>query len=195
MTRERRRELAREYRKAAIGATKPARRRAWLKFLAALWKEDNDPMIFGALRTLPRKRGALLDWDLLNKKIDPAGYLRAIRNVCGNSYVRGLNRYGIANIDMSSPRYRSLLRNQLLRQLQGFDGVDPSDKTAVCTAMARTWHRWVREIHSEYGLPSPRVLRRALREESDAEVAVMDSNDFDIPMTPEQEREWEKFLR
>ena len=192
ITQKRKAELTQQYRRAVKGATKDETRHEWLVYLASLWKEDGDTTIFMDIRARARTNGAQVDIQFLRGMITPRQFFRQIRVRCADIYAADLTTYGLANIDQTTPAYRMLTREIALEVLEAFESVDINDPTAVCVAMASTWHRWVAQLHEAYGLPSPRELRgQKMHEESDAETAVLDSDDFQTKMTPEKRRVWE----
>ncbi len=191
-TQKRKSELAQEYRRAVKGSTKDETRHEWLVYLASLWKEDGDTTIFMDIRAPARTNGAQVDLRFMQGKITPRQFFLRLRAECADVYATDLTTYGLASIDQTAPAYRALTREAALEVLEAFEDVDANDPTAVCVAMATTWHRLVAKVHEAYGLPSPRELRgQKMHEESDTETAVLDSDDFQTKMTPGKRRGWE----
>ncbi len=191
-TQKRKSELAQEYRRAVKGSTKDETRHEWLVYLAALWKEDGDTRVFMDIRARARTNGAQVDIQFMRGNITPRMFFLRLRLECADVYATDLTTYGLASIDQATPAYQTLTREAALEVLEAFESVDINDPTAVCVAMASTWHRLVAQIHELYGLPSPRELRgEKMHEESDAETAVLDSDDFQTKMTPGKRRGWE----
>lgn len=191
MTPERRRELKQAYRQAVRNADQRETENQWAIFLAAHWLEDGDLRIFADLRRRPRMNGARLDQELMAGTKTPRQVFHQIRDRCADRYALALNRYGIASIDITDATYRQMTRRMGLEVLQAFQGVDPADATAVCVAMAKTWHQFVRRLHAQHGLPTVRAMKRAMAAESDAEEGVVESDDFQTTLTPAEEAAWE----
>ncbi len=191
MTAKRQEELKRIYRKAVRNADQRETEHQWALYLAALWLEDGDLRIFADLRRRPRMNGARLDQELMAGTKPPRQVFNQIRERCADRYALALNRYGLATIDIAAPIYRRMTRRMGLEVLQAFQGVDAADKPAVCVAMAKTWHQFVRRLHAQHGLPTVRAMKRAMVNESDAEKGVVESDDFQTKMTRAEEAAWE----
>ena len=123
---------------------------------------------------------------MLNSRIDRRLYAKRLRKYCIDVYAKELTRYQLADIDTESLIWTRLARRMIIECVKEFDGVDPEDKDAVCTGMARTWNRFVQVVHRVYALPTVKEMRKHVREESDVEKVVMDSNDFETRMTPRE---------
>ena len=171
------------------------RKRADLRELAELYKSEGDLRVFAALRKRPRRDGAKLDLMLLAREITPRDFFRRLRKECADEYALGLNNSGVVRVDIRSQEHKRMTRGLALLVLQAFKNVDPDDKSAVCVAMARTWHRFVKIIHRRYGLPTVQQLRAVTKPESIAEELVLESNYFEIPMTAEEKADWEQKVR
>lgn len=188
---ERLRELRKTYSRAVRYASQRETMEAWLRYLAALYKEAGDLRFFSIIRVRPRSNGARLDEQLLRGEITPRQHFRGIRYRCADLYAKELNFYGVASIDITDQDYQDMTKNLAIEVLQALKGVDPDDKTEFCTAMAKTWNKLVRVLHGRYGLPDVQTLRAKVSPDSEAEEAVLDRNVFDTPMTPRERREWE----
>ncbi len=192
ITRERKSELTQQYTRAVKGSTKDETRHEWLIYLASLWKEDGDTRVFMDIRAPARTNGAEVDLQFMRGMITPRQFFLRLRAECADVYAADLTTYGLATIDQTTPAYQTLTREAALEVLEAFEGVDINNPTAVCLAMATTWHRLVAQLHELYGLPSPRELRgEKMHEESDAETAVLEIDDFQTKMTPGKRRGWE----
>ena len=194
MTPERRRELRKIYSRAVRRATQQETIVAWLEYLTAFYKEDGDLRIFSIIRTRARNNGGRLDEQLLRGEIEPREHFHKIRVRCADRYALDLNRCGLADIDITVAAYKRMTKNLAIEVLQALKGVNPDDKTAFCTAMAKTWNQLVRKLHNRYGLPSVQDLRAKVPPDSDAEEAVLDSGDFDTPMTQQERDDWEALV-
>jgi len=194
MTFERRRELRRKYRRAIKGANQQETQHQWLILLAAFYHEDDDYRFFMDIRSRFRSNGASLDDEYLRGNITARQLVRRLKTRVAEAYALALNRYGVAEIDVETPKFRAIIRKLGPEILQAFEGVDPDDSTLFCLAMAKTWHRAVQLIHDAYGLPPIRRLRRKLNEESDAETTILDGDDFETTMTPRQRTDWEAVI-
>lgn len=184
ISRQRKRELDERYAKAIRGADRETTRHEWNKYLADLYKEDGDLQIFISLRRGPRINGARVDNMLMVGEIDRREAFVLIREKCADLYVKKLNQYGLADIDLGSGVYRSITREMALQVIHAFKGIDPTDKTVVCTNMAKTWHQFVKLLHNAYGLPSVRLIQGRTSPESDAEDSVLIADEFETKMTP-----------
>lgn len=191
MTPERRRELKQIYRQAIRNATPQETRRHWRLYLKALYLENDDYRIFAELRARARWNGAGIDRALLAGTLTPRQAFRQIRRDCADVYAEALNRFDLATIDIEGAAYLQLTREMALQVLQAFRDVDVQDDSAVCHAMAKTWHQFARALHAQHGLPSPRTMRRDTPSDSDAEEVVVESDDFETTMTPEERAAWE----
>jgi len=192
VTPERKAELDRIYARQVANATAPDEiERAWMRYLLALWEEDGDLQIFLELRERPRMNGAKLDRQLMSGEKTRREVFHRIRERCADRYAFSLNRYGIAEIDITSETYRAITHDLGIQVLRAFRDVDQNDNTAVCRAMAKTWNHFVRRLHAQYGLPTVQAMRAKLPGGSDAEDSVLDSGDFETQMTPEERAELE----
>ncbi len=183
LTPERRRELRLIYKRAVRGTDQAETNRHWFKYLTALWKEDGDMYVFRELREVPRTNGADVDRQLMSGEITKRQAFNQIRVRCIDSYASRLKRFGIAEIDMASRPYLEIRREMGIQVVRAFEGIDPTDKTAVCTAMAKTWNNLVELLHAQYGLPTVKEMQVKLPATSDAEKLVLDSEDFETRMT------------
>lgn len=183
MTPRRKRELDAEYKRAVMNATQEETNRAWFRYLVAFWKEDGDPRIFIALRQQPRSNGSRADYQLMDGTKTPREAIANLTTYCVNLYASLLNEYDLATIDITSPEHLEMIHTLGPEVIKAFRGVDPTDKTVVCTAMAMTWHRFVTLIHAQHGFPLPSALRGAALSESDAEEEVLERDDFETRMT------------
>jgi hypothetical protein len=194
LTPERRRQLKREYSRAVRNASAHDTQEAWLRYLAALYLEGNDYQFFIDIRAKVRANGARADSQYLDGEITARRLVRRLKEHCAERYAIDLTRFGVANIDIESPEFRTIIRKLGAEVLQTFKSVDPTSDTDTCLAMARTWHRLVQLVHSQYGLPSVRRLRKRLHSESDAETAILDSDDFETQMTDQERADWEAVI-
>jgi len=191
MTPERKAELAKRYRQAVLNADADATQDAWMRYLAALWEEDGDLQIFLELREVPRDNGARIDRQLLARKLTKRQVFGEIREHCADVYASSLNRYKIAEIDIASETYLGITKDLALEVLKAFESVNGRDEFAVCSAMARTWHRFVERLHAQYGLPTVQVMRGKLKPRSEAEKTLLDGGDFETRMTPQERADLE----
>ena len=192
MTPERSRQLKRIYRRAIVNANAKETREAWMRYLAALYKEDGNLTLFFEIRGPARDAGATLDEAFLRGEITARQLFHQIRVRCADRYANELTACGVADIDIESDTYKTLTRRAGIEVLQAFDGTDAKDKTAVCVAMAMTWNRLVQLLHREYGLPTVRALRSRIKPASDAEETVLDGDDFETKMTRAERTRWEE---
>ncbi len=105
--------------------------------------------------------------------------------------MQALNRHGLTNIDLESPAYKAFKRELAFEVIQVFTGVRADDKTGVCVAQAKVWHRFVELIHGANGLPSPAQMVGRLRWDSDAEESVLNNGVFKVDLTHTQRKDWE----
>ena len=188
MNARRKRELDRRYQADVLGVSQEEATHLFTKYLRILHAELDERgrsnfHIFLVVRKQSRDNGYRAADDLLNSRIDRRLYAKRLRKYCIDVYAKELNRFGLTDIDTDSAAWTDLARRMIIECVKEFDGVDPEDKDAVCIGMARTWNRFVQVVHREYNLPTVKEMRKHVREESDVEKVVMDSNDFETRMT------------
>ncbi len=196
---ERKRELDESYERDVKGKTEEQRRELWLKYLRDLFVEDDDLRIFLDARNIARLNGFTLATKYLEReRIAPESFVRefffGIQSVCVDVYVGQLNRAGVVVIDTSEERFLTLRHEIAFEVLQVHDSVDSDDKTEVCVAMAKVWHRFVELLHAAYRLPTVEQLKPWVRYESEAEQTALDLDDYETPITPRQRLRWERLI-
>ena len=194
ITPERKKQLNELYAQRVANATPAETQEEWFKHLVLLWQEGRNPKIFMDIRSRGRGNGLRLANAFLQGSKTVREFFNQIQEFCQDAYASDLNRYGIVGIDRTSGEYRAIREQVGFEVLQAFRDVDPDDKTAVCLAMANNWHQWIRLLHQLYGLPDPRVMRRELSEDSDAEETVLDAGSFETRMTARERAEWEALV-
>ncbi|KKM28193.1 hypothetical protein LCGC14_1567110 [marine sediment metagenome] len=187
----RKRELDERYRAAVLGTSQEEATHLFKKYMKTFHVELDERgrtnfHIFLAVRKRSRDSGARAADDLLNRRIDRRLYARRLRRFCIDVYAEELARYELADIDIESTEWNDLARRMIIECVKEFEGVDSTDKSVVCVAMARTWHRFVQVVHRRYNLPAVSEMRKHVKEESDEEKVVIDSNDFETRMTPRE---------
>ena len=188
MNAARKRELDEQYQIAVLGSSQEEATHLYRKYLKTLHDEkdvrDRESFhIFLSVRKHSRDNGYRAADDLLNGRIDRRLYARRVKKYCADVYAKDLTRYGLADIDIESEDWVKLVQRMVIECVKEFEGIDPNDKSVVCIAMARTWHRFVQVVHLKYDLPSVLEMRKHVRETSKDEKTVMDSNDFETRMT------------
>lgn len=192
ITPERKKELDLRYAKQVSNATTNQEVvDAWMRYLVILWREDGNYEIFRELSEIPRDNGARIDRELLAGEKTRRQAFHAMRALCCDIYAASLNRYGLAEIDITSDVYRVITKDLVIQVLRAFRDVDPTSKTEVCTAMAKTWHRYVQRLHAQYGLPSPEEMSPHFPARSPAEKDVLADGDFETRMTLKERADFE----
>jgi hypothetical protein len=190
MTPKRREELASSYAAAIEGKSQDDTQHEWLKYLASLCEEDNDHQVFLALRTKARNAAGKVVTKYLANLIGDKALYRQIREKGQDQYARDLNKYGLANIDLSSDEYQDFTADMALEVLQACKKWRATEKD-ICDVRSRVWHRFVERLHKLYGLPSVAAMRETIGWSSVEEKEVIDSNDFETKMTASERAEWE----
>ena len=183
-------ELRQRYRAAIKGKSRPERNNEWLVYMAARFKEGGNHLIFLDLRQRSRSRGMVLLRQIARGGITPRQYFERTQTQCTDPYASKINRFGLAAIDVDSPKYRALSEAAVIEALQASKGIDPSDKPLFCRVAAKVWYRFVETLHREYGLPAVAVIRRRVPEESKAEQLTLRENAFETTMTEPERDDW-----
>ncbi len=195
ITPERRTKLKSIYRRAVLNTDQAKTQLRWFEYLAALWLEGGDLEIFFELRELPRQNAANLDRQFMSGEITERQIFNQIRRQCADLYATRLNKFGIAEIDITSSIYLQISREMAIQVIRAWQDIDPTDKTKVCIAMAKLWHNFVKLLHAQYGLPTVKEMRVRLTARSDAEEFVLDSEDFETRMTVRERARIEAVIR
>lgn len=180
-------ELKKEYKLAVVGANQEQIRGAWLKYLAELYKEFGDFQIFHEIRHEARIAGGSIATQYLSGMITAKEFYNLIQTDCAGKYVEMLNQYRVANIS----DYQEISSKVAIEALQAFKDIDIKN---MCGTIAKIWHRFVDEIHKANNLPRVLELKDIIRWESSTEKEVIESNNFAVPMTPQEKEYWEDLV-
>ena len=189
---EKKSQLKRQYKAAIKGKTRLERNHEWLVYMSARFKEGGNHQIFIDLRQRSRSRGMALIQQVARGDITPRQYFVRTQSLCTDPYASKINRFGLAVIDIDSPRYRALSEAAVIEALQASKGLDPRSKQLFCRVAAKVWYRFVETLHSEYGLPTVAVLRRKIPEEGASEQLALRENVFDTAMTILERDDWKR---